>query len=99
MLAATTQPVWTPSDVIMLVTVISSVFVVAVVGGIIQIINAQKAARIAIIEASRIQGRTEGRMEQISTQVQGLQTQVTNVAASQTPQQPTATEGDKPKGT
>lgn len=95
--AATTQPVWTPNDVIMLITVISSVFVVAIVGGIIQIINANKAARIAIIEASRQAGRSEGRMDQITTQVQGLQSQVTSVAASQTP--PTQTQPtDGPKG-
>jgi hypothetical protein len=84
MLAQATQPcpnLWTPNEVITLITVISTVFVGAVVGGWLKVIDAQKNAKLAIIAAAKATGKAEANSDAII----GLQHQVTSVALATSP--------------
>lgn len=80
----TTNPcpnLWTPGEVITLISVISSVFVGAVVAGIIKVIEANKNAKLAIIAASAASGKVDANTHQLN----GLQQQVTQVALNTPP--------------
>lgn len=78
---------WTPTEVMALITLISTVFLAALGATIVQVINAAKNARLAIIAANAaaaLATENKGQTNQLSRQMDGLQTQVTAVAM-QTP--------------
>jgi hypothetical protein len=84
LLSQATQPcnnLWTPGEVVTLVTVISTVFVGAIVTGVVKIIEAARNAKLAVIAAAKADGKAEANI----TALAGLQHQVTQVALSTTP--------------
>jgi hypothetical protein len=72
---------WTPGEVAMLITTISTVFLSALTVAILKVIEAAKNARVAVIEASKATAQAQANSQQMN----GLQQQVSAVALSQTP--------------
>jgi hypothetical protein len=81
---ATTQPcpnLWTPNEVLTLLGFISTVFIGAVVTAIVKVIDAQKNAKVAVIQATAAGAKADAN----TTALAGLQTQVTQVALNTPP--------------
>jgi hypothetical protein len=81
---AATQPcqtAWTPGEVAMLMSVFSSVVIAGIAGGIVKVIEAARNAKVAVLAATTAKANTEANARQID----GLQTQVTQVALNTLP--------------
>jgi hypothetical protein len=81
---ATTQPcpnLWTPGEVVTLVSVISTVFVGAVAAAIVKVIEASKNSKLAVIAATAATAKVDNNTHQIN----GLQQQITQVALNTPP--------------
>jgi hypothetical protein len=76
-----TANLWTPGEVAMLITTISTVFVSALTVAILKVIEAAKNARVAVIEASKATAQAQANSQQMT----GLQQQVSAVALNQAP--------------